>query len=259
MKVLSGRQVEARAYVAYILALFRPGTEVPLLIAPATGKGDLAATTEDDYKVIIEEGRRTLDRQAADIQRNHTRAATLLTVTVAEAAYLVSQRPTLTGALVTNALWAGSILAAVLALGGAISVLTTRADYGAIDTGHLADLDHDHLLRDLALQYTNAAQVGGATNATRLTILRDAVWLASVSGLLLLLLVALMPSQTTSERTAPPPAAPTATASAPTAQTRTFDPAKPSPATTRLTTAAPPPSQGSNLNVAPSPLMSPSP
>jgi hypothetical protein len=75
----------------------------------------------------------------------------------------------------------------VLALAGTISVLTSKAVYGYVDTVDLADGSRPVLPR-LARAYTDAAPIGDVTNAARLTVLRDAVWLAALTAVCLVMI-----------------------------------------------------------------------
>jgi hypothetical protein len=90
---VDGRFAEARVYLLYVLALLRPGVEAPTFGAPSEFTGDIDRLDDDDLEIVIDEGRRQLDRQLADLERNRSRAATLLTVGLAEIAVLSAGAP----------------------------------------------------------------------------------------------------------------------------------------------------------------------
>jgi hypothetical protein len=187
MKVVTGKYAEARGYLQYVAALLYPGREVPVFQQPRRIQTDLQDCSDDDFTLLLEEGRRQLERQAADMQRNHTRAATLLTVTVAELVFLAASGPgVFSDGLLVIAIWLVSVTLSVLALAGTVSVLTSSAEYGNVSTVDLADGPRP-VLPELARQYTDAVGTGESTNAARLTILRDAVWLAVIAAVFLVL------------------------------------------------------------------------
>ncbi len=185
MKLATGRFREQTLYLRYVAALLRPGREVPVFDEPRDPSEKLSSFSNDDRRIVIDEARQQLARQREDVQRNHTRAATLLTVALAELAYAAASGPAIVQAhWSVIVLWALSGIAALLALAGAIAVLTVRADYGIIDTAAMTGWSPP-LLPRLAREYATAVGPGEATNNARLTVLRDAVFLAVISALLL--------------------------------------------------------------------------
>jgi hypothetical protein len=182
--VVKGRFAEARVYGRYVLALFRPGIEVPMFGTPTEVAGDLDRLAIDDLKIVVEEGRRQLDRQLADLERTRSRAGTLLTVGLAEIAVLSASAHRVFGhGLVLAILWFLSAALAILAVGGAASLLTSQARFGRTDTRQLAT-GPVPVLPSLALAYAAAVGLGEETIRTRITILRDGVLLAVVSALM---------------------------------------------------------------------------
>lgn len=185
--VAEGRFREARGYLRYLAALLVPGRAVPVFEQPPPVLVD-DSLTDDDRKLLIEESHRQLERQATDLGRNHTRAATLLTITIAELAFLTTTAPAVfTRSPIVIGLWVLSAVLAVLALGGTVSVLTSRAVYGRVDPASLGR-GPAPILPELARQYVASVGPGEATNAARLTVLRDAVWLAVLAAAALVLI-----------------------------------------------------------------------
>ncbi len=187
MKVITGRWAEFRLYLCYVAAVFWPGVRVPTFGTPAEFTTNLDSLTDDDLKILIEEGRRMLDHQEMGLERIRSRAVTLLTVGLAETAVV--------SALAARAFhhdapaavtWCLGVVAIVLAIGGAISVLTAQARMGRVDARHLATCTPP-LLRATAHEYLQSLGEGEETVRTRLTVLRDAVLTESFAALLLAL------------------------------------------------------------------------
>ncbi|WP_329007639.1 hypothetical protein OG271_18160 [Micromonospora rifamycinica] len=184
MHVVKGRLAEARVYGWYVLAVLRPGVEVPTFGQPESFTADIERFTPDDLKIIVEEGRRQLDRQLADLEKTRSRAATLLTIGLAELAVLATSanRVFLLG-VPARVVWAISALLVVLTIGGAASLLTSRADFGRLETRQLAGGPMP-VLRQAALGYAHTVGTGEETVRTRITVLRDGVLLAVTAALL---------------------------------------------------------------------------
>lgn len=191
-EVLRGqRSDEPYLYWRFLVATVRPGAAVPLLRTPQQPQSDPGARTIDEQTLIIEEGRQQLTRQGQAMQQNQTRAATLLTITVAELVYLATAglQTTKSGPWLLWLPLGLSASLAMLALGGAVSVLTARAVYGTVNLPRLID-GTEPIKPALAREYACGVSVGDETNAARLTVLRDAVLLAVLAGLCLLVLLA---------------------------------------------------------------------
>jgi hypothetical protein len=70
---------EVVVYLAHVAALFRPGVRIqPFRIHPGR-VGSLQGWDDDDFRLLVEEGRRQLDRQRTDLDRIQTRAQLLFT------------------------------------------------------------------------------------------------------------------------------------------------------------------------------------
>ncbi len=228
MRVIKGRFREARVYCWYVFALIRPGIEVPTFGEPVPYTGDIERFTDDDLKVIVEEGRRQIDRQLADLEKNRARAATMLTVSLAELAVLAAsaQRVFLKGFLAST-IWAISAVLVVLAIGGAASLLTSAAAFGRLETRDLAT-GPTPVLRQAALGYAHAVGHGEETIRTRITVLRDGVLLIVVAALLY---AVLWPFVSTTPSDPTPRPSPTGAPACPTTCTPS-SPSDPSPTTT---------------------------
>jgi hypothetical protein len=178
------RCAEARVYAYYVLAVFRPGIGVPTFGQPEDFTDSLDGLTDDDHNIVVEEGRRQLDRQLADLEKNKSRAATMLTIGLAEVGVLAAgaNRAFAYGPW-TGIVWIVSALLALLALGGAVSLLTSQAVFGRVDTRAIAS-NPMPLQQQVAIGYAQSVGWGEETIRTRITVLRDGVLLAVASAML---------------------------------------------------------------------------
>lgn len=189
MKTVEGRFREPRLYLIYVLALLRPGVEVPVFHRPRRPNRNAATLPAADRAVVIDEARRQIDLQNGDMQRNQTRAATLLTITLAELVFLArSGAAAFDRSWLVQAPWLLSAVLAVLAAAGAVAVLTASAAYGRVDAVDLVD-SPGPADEEAARLYAEAVGTGEATNAARLTVLRDGVLLAVVAAVALVAIV----------------------------------------------------------------------
>lgn len=173
---------EAYVYLRYVAALAKPGTRVPVFGAPRNANRSVTSKDPAEQALLLEEARSQITRQAESMQHNTTRAATLLTIAVTELVFLTKiANNVLDHGAVAVALWSAAVTFAVLSLAGAVAVLTTRAEYGTVNLTAVIDSD-EPTLAELAQRYTDATDRGARTNATRLTVLRDAVLLGVVAG-----------------------------------------------------------------------------
>jgi len=178
------RFAEARVYAYYVFAVFRPGIEVPTFGEPEDFTDSLDGLTDEDRKIVVEEGRRQLDRQLADLEKNKSRAATMLTVGLVELGVLAAgANRTFAYGPWTGIVWILSAILALLALGGAVSLLTSQAVFGRVDTRALAS-SPTPLQQQVAIGYAQSVSWGEETIRTRITLLRDGVLLAVASAML---------------------------------------------------------------------------
>lgn len=197
-------RVEVPAYLRHVLALFAPGRAAPMFDAHNVAPGPIDRWSADDKTLVIEEGRRQLDRQVTDFNQLQTRAQIVVATGIAlGAGWAVTLSDILGGhARVPGLAWPLSILSAlliVLATLGAAAILIVRADFGTI---HTTLLTHSSppVLDSLAEAYARTVRIGGNTIATRLSVLRYSV--------LLLLAAAVTTGLTWLVSTAPEPPPP---------------------------------------------------
>jgi hypothetical protein len=81
MDVVTGRLREARLYLRYAIAPFRPGTQLPTFEKPAELKWPIKSDLETpDLDLIIAEAHRQVDRQVANLESLRGRSSALLTL-----------------------------------------------------------------------------------------------------------------------------------------------------------------------------------
>lgn len=173
-------------YCAHVLSLFLPGHAVPTLAADPALPSSLDGWCEQELDLLIDEGRRQVDRQQNDLQQIRVRAQWLFTVAAGVTAALATS---LAKSAPSPAEWTVGILALVLliyGLGGAAAILTVRADFAQIHTPVLSGSERP-IQRSLAAAYSRMMTTGENTIATRLTIFRQAVVLCLIGGYLGLL------------------------------------------------------------------------
>lgn len=170
-----GRLVlEVKVYVSHVVALLWPGVSVaPFGISG--GSADLDRDWADpDLTLLIEEGRRQLDRQRRDLDSIQHRAQTLFTVSIASMAAALGVRGEVSarGEWWVGLLWLVGVVSVGLAALGAGAVTAVRSEFRGI---HVANLtESTEVLYDVAAAYVRSVGSGENTVATRLTIFRDA-------------------------------------------------------------------------------------
>lgn len=185
MTVIEGRFAEARLYLHYAVAVLRPGVRMPTFAAPVDVSVRLGSLKDDDLRLLVEEARRSIDRQQMSLEQIRARSGTLLTIGLAEIALLsaLAAGAFKRGALVYSP-WLLAAVAVVLAIGGAASVLTSQARMGWVDVGDVVSW-HSPLINAIALDYLHSMAEGAETVRTRLTVLRDVVMLETLAALFL--------------------------------------------------------------------------
>ncbi len=132
---------ETVVYVDHVRALFSPGRKVrehEVATGPVVEVGDLAEWTNDDYDLLIEEGRRTFDSQATRFDRVRTTAQVLLPTAIALLAVLGSELRSVASECsgwaraIEYAVWIIGTLFVVFGGLGAASVLTVRSPFGTL-------------------------------------------------------------------------------------------------------------------------------
>jgi hypothetical protein len=167
---------------AFILALLFGGPVTPSALN-LNKPGDASGFDEPSLKLLVEEGRRQLDRQSETYKYATDRAQTLLTVGLVVLGFTAASLNTVTGAndwreAVGLALWTVALALAVLGVAGAASVIVVRGDFEAIDTTHLSTWSSPILAR-LAEDYAKAVVLGETTVAARITMFRQSTRLVS--------------------------------------------------------------------------------
>ncbi|MER7270985.1 hypothetical protein ACVMYR_28360 [Micromonospora sp. PTRAS2] len=184
MDVVIGRFREARLYLRYAIAPFRPGARLPTFEKPAELKWPIKSDLDTpQLELIISEARRQVDRQRASLESLRSRSNALLALCLAEIGLLSAGANKVFKHGWLIAPWAVSALAVLLALGGAISLLSARADFGGVNLIGLAAADPP-LHRVAAKSYATSTGIGDATIAARITVFRDAVLLAIIGAIL---------------------------------------------------------------------------
>lgn len=165
-------------YFSLISGLLRPGAQIRLLETHPVEPREVFDWPKEDQTLIIEEGRRQVDRQFADLERIRGRSQNLLTISLALGAVIVASFKSIALAgLAPFLFWTASASSLLFSLLGAAAIMTVRADLGIVDTARLTLLDPPPIGGDLAAAYSRVIRTGENTVATRLTAFRDAVLL----------------------------------------------------------------------------------
>jgi hypothetical protein len=166
-------------YLLHVVALVRPGAEVPTFPAHQTQAQPLEEWDDNELQLMIDEGRRQSDRQLSELELIRGRAQWLFTVgapiVTAIAAVFAAFGEGDSGWWVV--VWLLSLLAASYGVFGGAAIMTVRADFDVIDSAVLSGYAPP-VLKKLADDYAAMLGVGENTVATRLTVYRQAVvWL----------------------------------------------------------------------------------
>jgi hypothetical protein len=205
MPVITGRFAEGRLYLRYCVSLLHPGRILPTFADPTPYTGNLDHHQEADLALLIEEGRRQLDRQAADLDRIRNRAGALATVSLA----LISAAVAKSADVLTHPLGPRGRLGDLVRPGSAGG---RRGGRGTGGTSRLRPHGHPpggprpapHP-EILASGYIEQVSTGEETVRTFLTVFRDAVTLTVTSALIFLIVLACTLHGTTrSDRTERP-------------------------------------------------------
>jgi hypothetical protein len=174
---------EPAVYLAHVAALLWPGVRVPAFPVHQISAAPINGWSGEDAKLLIDEGRRQLDGQTADLDRIRSRAQFLFTTSLAFLLVVLgtARVPGLDG-LPTFLAWLTAVVLTLLGLLGSASVLVSRSDLGGVDAASLTHSDPP-VLAALAGSYGEVVRVGADTVATRLTVYRDAVWCVTVGAL----------------------------------------------------------------------------
>lgn len=173
---------EIKIYLAHCYAVFSPGYTPPLFEQPQPFEGSLSSAEDDHIDLVIEEGRRQLDRQLSDLERIRSRSAVLVTVGIAEIGlFAAGVKQTFEAGAWSFSLWIASGAIVVFGLLGAAAILTASASFGRMETRLVAQLSPPARLL-VAEGYAESTSQGECTVATRLTVFRAAAMLLIVAA-----------------------------------------------------------------------------
>jgi hypothetical protein len=170
---------ETGIYAWHVFALFWPNKEAPALGADLNDAGEVSGWGREDLEILIEEGRRQIDRQHEDLERIRGRSQVLLAFGLALEGAIASLQQTVVQVdeFLVWTLWVLALLVGAWSILGAAATSVVRADMQMI---HAAVLSRRQapLLPELAGDYAAIVMDGENQLATRLTNLRHAVmWL----------------------------------------------------------------------------------
>ena len=177
-----------RIYVLHVLGLLMPGQEIPVFAAHPVEPKPLERWESDDLQIMVDEGRRQLDRQTSDLELIRGRAQWLFTVGAAVVAALGGSFAAVRPGWALSILWLFGTAMVAYGVAGAAAIMAVRADFNTIDTAVLSSVERP-VLRSLAGSYSRMLALGENTVATRLTVFRQAVVFVIVGGYLGLLAV----------------------------------------------------------------------
>jgi hypothetical protein len=174
-------------YAAHVLGLIRPDRRVGVHEADKNQPGSTKKWTPDERRLLIEEGRRQLDRQDAELERVRSRSQVLLALGLALAATTASTRSTISDAdcAVLWILWAAALACEGWSVLGAAATAVVRADMEIIHAAVLSRRE-DNIEESLADDYAAMVMAGENQVATRVTNTRIAVVFLLVGGALTL-------------------------------------------------------------------------
>jgi hypothetical protein len=165
-----------RIYARHVLALFIAGAGAPVQDADRNEPGDQSTWTDEQIDLLIDEGRRQLDRQVEDLERVRLRAQVTFVVGLALLGAAGSVRSAISSAneVALWVLWGLALAVTAWAILGAAATAVARADMNMIHATVLSQYTGD-VKRQLAHDYAKSAPAGESQVAARLTNLRVAV------------------------------------------------------------------------------------
>jgi hypothetical protein len=170
-------------YLRHILGLLQPGRQVVVPAAHQVQASSLDNWTEEDLTLMIEEGRRQLDRQYSDFEHLLSRAQWLFTVGAAVIASLVAAFAKSQAGGPPVVLRALAFAFVVYGVAGAGAIMVVRADFSTIDTATLSQRTPP-IRKELAGDYSAMLGKGENTVAARLTVFHEAVLYLVIGGIL---------------------------------------------------------------------------
>lgn len=183
---------EAPVYASHVWALLWPGRRVQhhsVLPTELATVGDLADWSDEEVDLLINESRRALDEQHRRFDRIRATAQVLLPTATALFVVLGSELSNVQDEQSVRVRWLmylvwaiGSGLVLLAALGAA-AVMSVRSDFGAVFPTLVSQLPAP-IHKELARAYARETLTGEITVATRLTVIRDAVTLLALGGVI---------------------------------------------------------------------------
>ena len=189
---MSSFRVEASIYARHVLAVFVPGRRVQthdVVPEDLARVGDLTGWSDDDMRLLIEECRRTLDQQQVQFDRVRTTAQVVLPLAIA---LLVVFGSELTGVIKEPSAilrygsylaWGIGTMLVVLAGLGAAATLSVRSEFGTVFPPLVSRLSSP-ILSDVTRAYAGQIATGERTVGTRIAVIRDAVTLLAIGGMI---------------------------------------------------------------------------
>lgn len=172
-----------KVYGEYALSLVMPGSPLPVLLADQSTPAELTEWSNEELVLLIEEGRRQLDRQQDDLRDVRGRAQWLFTVALAGLATLGAGLSSRHTGVATASLWLIGLIVLTWGVAGAASVMVSRADLKTIHTAVLSGAERP-INRALAKSDARMMDTGENTVATRLTVFRQAAVYCLLGGYL---------------------------------------------------------------------------
>lgn len=178
---------EQYIYARHVCALFSGGRGAPVLTADRNREGDLSCWRTEDLDVLLEEGRRQLDRQYEDLERVRTRAQVAAAVGIAlDGTAGGLQHIARTGPTAwLTVLWVLSMVVLSWSVLGAAATAVVRADLLTIHATVLSRYTSP-VRRRLAGDYAGILPTNENQIATRLVNLRISVTALLIGGLMAL-------------------------------------------------------------------------
>jgi hypothetical protein len=173
-----GQPNEATVYLAHVLGVLIPGRKVPAFIVHTVDPDPITNWETVDHQLLVEEGRRQIDRQIGDLAEIRGRAQFVVTTGLALVVLIFAGVRVIANARGPAAfvLWSAAIVLALLGILGASAVIVARKEVGAIDAA-LMTHQTPPVLPGLAAAYARTVRAGENTIATQITVYRDAVLL----------------------------------------------------------------------------------
>jgi hypothetical protein len=168
-------------YAAHVAALLAPGVRVPSVRGRQIEPGSLEDWIDAELELMVDEGRRQVDRQLQDLDRTRNRSQWLLTLALAALAALATGFAR-TGPTGPDAVaWVVGMAALTWGVAGAAAVMVIRAEFRQISTTLLSSTETP-VLRSLAEAYARMTGLGEECVATRITVFRQAVLFSIIGG-----------------------------------------------------------------------------